>query len=364
MIPIIMRRKTSPILLLVILCLLVTLSCNNKSNTSNDTSAFILPEAPANFFGKPGEYLDWQSASLLNIARSILSKYPPQVEEPQERQMAMVLLDAVFHDEGAPQRSSVQNFHHQQILSVLQEIENTKVSEGVKIWKLYDMGVIMRTKTVTVAFDITRGHSSGSDSFALPDEMINRIATQCDALFISHFHGDHADEMVAETFLEMGKPVITPPDIWKEKEIYNSLTHLERKAHEIQKLRLNNKELDLEVVVYPGHQGADIPNNVVLVVTPEQYTVCHTGDQSLEEDFSWIDEVPEHHKVDVLIPNCWTTNPLRTAQGFNPKIIIPAHENELGHSIDHREAYALNYSRWDVPFHKIIMTWGESFHHI
>jgi L-ascorbate metabolism protein UlaG (beta-lactamase superfamily) len=277
--------------------------------------------------------------------------------------MAMVLLDAVFHDEGAPQRSSVQNFHLQRTLSVLEEIENTKVSTGVKIWKLYNMGVVIRTKTVTVAFDITRGHSSSSDSFALSKEVIDRLATHCDALFISHFHRDHADEEVAGMFLDKGKPVVTPPDTWEGKEIYDDVTHLERKAHEIQKLRLNNKQLDLEVVVYPGHQGANILNNVVLVLTPEEYSVCHTGDQSLEEDFSWIDKVAEHHEVDVLIPNCWTTNPLRTSKGYAPRLIVPAHENELGHTIDHREAYALNYSRWDVPYNKIIMTWGESFHY-
>ncbi|MDD4631669.1 MAG: hypothetical protein PHQ77_05420, partial [Proteiniphilum sp.] len=122
-------------------------------------------------------------------------------------------------------------------LSVLEEIENTKVSTGVKIWKLYNMGVIIRTKTVTVAFDITRGYSSSSDSFALSKEVIDRLATHCDALFISHFHRDHADGEVAGTFLEQGKPVITPPDIWKENEIYSRITHPERKAHEIQKIR-------------------------------------------------------------------------------------------------------------------------------
>ena len=81
------------------------------------------------------------------------------------------------------------------------------------------------------------------------------------------------------------------------------------------------------------------------------------------DDFAWIDGVGNNHKVDVLIPNCWTTDPKRSAEGYNPKLIIPAHENELGHSIDHREAYALNYSRWNVPYPTLFMTWGESFHY-
>jgi hypothetical protein len=57
-------------------------------------------------------------------------------------------------------------------------------------------------------------------------------------------------------------------------------------------------------------------------------------------------------------------NPSRTAQGYNPALIILGHENELGHSIDHREAYALDYSRWDIPYPKLIMTRGESYHFI
>ncbi len=359
-----MKHKTFLFPLLAVICLLTASSCGSKNKELDKVTSFIAPDAPANFFDKPDEYLDWQSASLLNIAGSILSKYPPQVDEPQERQMAMVILDAVFHDVGAPHRISVQKFHHKRIQSLVDEIEKTQVSSGVKIWKFYDMGIVMRTKSVTVAFDITRAYSSGSEAFALPDELLDRLSNQCDVLFISHYHSDHADEVVAEMFLDKGKPVVTPPDIWSGKEIYDRVTHLERKAHEIQKLRLDNKQMDLDVVVYPGHQGADILNNAVLVLTPEGYSVCQTGDQSLEQDFSWIDEVAKHHKVDVLIPNCWTTNPLRSAQGYAPGLIIPAHENELGHSVDHREAYALDYSRWDVPFNKIIMTWGESFHYI
>jgi hypothetical protein len=357
-----MRYKKAMFPLLAVICLFGATSCKNRTGISDNVTEIIAPDAPANFFDKPGEYLDWQSASMLNIVRQILLEYPPRVIEPQERQVAMVMLDAVFHDEGAPHRRSVQIFHHQQTSSVLKELENTEASKGMMIWKLYDMGVIIRTKSVTVAFDITRGYSSNSEAFALPDEMMDKLTDQCDLLFISHSHRDHADEVVAQMFLDKSKPVVAPPDVWEGKEIYDRITHLERKAHEVQQIWLENKDLELDVVVYPGHQGTNLLNNVVLVFTPDGYNVCHTGDQSNEDDFSWIDEVAEHHTVDVLVPNCWTPDPLRTATGYAPLFIIPAHENELGHSIDHRESYALNYSRWDVPYFKIIMTWGESFH--
>ena len=357
-----MTHRPSTFLSLVVISLLSLFSCNNNK-TIDSTIHSISTDAPANFFGKPDEYLNWQAEQILNMTELVLSQNPPRLQEPVERQMAMLMLDAVFHDVNAPHHSAVQEFHHRRTLSVLEELANNKTSEGIQIWKLYNMGIITRTKSITVAFDLIRGYSARSDSFALSDDIIRKIAHQCDVLFISHFHRDHADEAVATIFLEQGKPVVAPPDLWKDKTIYSKITHLEAKAHELQSLPLQHKDLDLELVVYPGHQGADIPNNVVLVITPEQYSVCHTGDQSSTNDFSWIDDVKNHFKEDILVPNCWTTNPLRTAEGYNPGLIIPTHENELGHTIDHREAYALNYSRWEVPHNKIIMAWGESYNY-
>ncbi len=358
-------------------CLLLTQSCGNRSASPAGSSTlsrnplpqspasgstFLPTQAPTDFFGKPEEYLDWQAALLLHVADSILSSTPPGLDEPGNRQLAMLLLDAVLHEEGAPRRDAVQRFHLQRTLSALEELENSDVGTGMMIWKLYNMGVVVRTKSVTVAFDLVRGTTSGAEAFVLPDEVMERFADQCDILFISHEHGDHADEVVAGKFLNRGKPVVAPPDLWREKGIYNLITHPEREPHEIRKVRLGEKQMDLDVVLYPGHQGATLQNNVVLVITPEQYLVCHTGDQSREEDFSWMDRVLEMYDIDLLLPNCWTPNPVRTAVGFNPRLVIPLHENELGHSIDHREAYTLDYSRWNLPYNKIIMTWGESFH--
>lgn len=345
-------------------CLLLALSCGNRSASPAKVSTFLPTQAPADFFGEPEAYLNWQSALMLHVADSILSATPPALDEPGSRQLAMLLLDAVFHDECAPRRDAVQQFHQQRTITALEEMEHSDVVTGMMIWKLYNMGVVVRTQSVTVAFDLVRGSSSGAEAFALPDAVMERIAAQCDILFISHQHGDHGDEVVASLFLQQGKPVIAPPDLWQEKEIYHQLTHLERVAHDTQPISLQAKQINLDVVVYPGHQGAGILNNVVLVITPEQYGVCHTGDQSLDDDYVWINRVLEVHDIDLLLPNCWTPDPVRTIAGFNPRLLIPLHENELGHTIDHREAYTLDYSRWHVPYNKIIMTWGESFHFV
>ena len=341
-----------------------SLSFPQKIKTPSYTTPSIRPQGPANFFDKPEEYLNWQAQNLLNMAEEITGRFPPQVQEPLERYMAMLMLDAVFHDVSAPERPAVQKFHHRRMELAAKEMENTRVVEGAIIWKMYDMGFVVRTNSVTIGFDLIRGHFVGAEGFPIEDFLMTRIIDQCDAHFISHRHGDHADPWVVQTFIDQGKPVVAPPDLWPEEPIFEAITHLDRKAHSIQSLKIQSGKQELKVVVYPGHQGERILNNVVLIITPEGLSFCQTGDQSYDQDFTWIDTVGKNHRVDVLMPNCWGRNPPRTAQGFNPRLIIPGHENELGHSIDHREAYVLDYSRWQVPYPKLIMTWGESYHYI
>ena len=78
-----------------------------------------------------------------------------------------------------------------------------------------------------------------------------------------------------------------------------------------------------------------------------------------------IDQVHKTYKIDILLLNCWVNSMERTIRGFNPKILITGHENELEHSIDHREAYWMTIKKMErmpelnVP--NILMTWGEWF---
>ena len=50
-------------------------------------------------------------------------------------------------------------------------------------------------------------------------------------------------------------------------------------------------------------------------------------------------------------------------EDFDPNLIVTGHENELGHTIDHREAFWLTYYKMEeivkplVPY--LIMSWGE-----
>jgi L-ascorbate metabolism protein UlaG (beta-lactamase superfamily) len=302
----------------------------------------------------------------------VFSDQPPDRIETEVRRSALLLLDGVFHDVYAPYRKPVREFLKTRFACAVDEIERTEVSEGARIWKLYNHGFVIRTRSVTIAFDLISLKDAGIEGFSVEDEDMSRLIDQCDVLFISHYHSDHAEEPVARAFIGQGKPVVAPAGVWKDKSIHRQITHMEREAHTIQSLPVKHGKQNLSVVVYPGHQGPDIENNVILVITPEGLSFSQTGDQSNDDDFQWIDAIGSHHRVDVLMPNCWTTDIVRVARGFQPALIITGHENEMGHTIDHREPYWLTYQRrvgserfggtlgigYDTPL--ILMTWGES----
>lgn len=322
------------------------------------------PEETENNRDKVDLFLDQQAEATLQVVQDVLSSLPPQGPEPLDRRMALLMLDGVFHEVNAPKRPPVQSFHHARIQRALEEIEKSRVDKGAILWKLYNHAFIVRTPAATLAFDLTRGHSVGNEGFALSDDVAQALVRQCDVLFVSHAHPDHADDGVAEDFLNENKPVLCPPGLWGDREFSKKLIRPRGEAPSPLSVPLSNGR-SITVTAYPGHQGPLVPNNVYLVVTADPISFCHTGDQSEDADFSWIDELGKNQRVDVLMPNCWTTDILRMVRGIAPQLIITGHENELGHTIDHREPYWLTYSRLqDSPSPQVLMTWGESFHYI
>jgi hypothetical protein len=348
----------------------IAIGCNAQNN---QTVGSVIIDATLN--ETQNQFMNSQAEALLGQASEVFSDYPPNWPEPAARRSALMLLDGVLHDRYAPERPPVQLFFKTRIGRAVEEIERTEITDGARIWKLYDHGFVIRTKSVTIGFDLIRGKSAGAEGFLIGKDYMERLIKQCDVLFISHRHGDHAEEWVAQSFIEQGKPVVAPPEVWRDESIHQLITHLERAPHTIQTLPVQDGKQMLKVVVYPGHQGEDIENNVSLVITPEGLSFSQMGDQSNSDDFEWIDEVGKNHVVDVLMPNCWTTDIVRVTKGFNPVLVMTGHENEMGHTIDHREPYWLTYQRregsdrfggrrevgYDTPL--ILMTWGESYHY-
>ena len=326
------------------------------------TSPRRLLTAPE-LFDAPDE---WITRSL-HWANYIFDTYPPSLHEHPVRRAALIRLDDLLHIESAPHKRLIQQFYKERMEQAISQIEQTKVSEGVRIWKLYNHGFFVRTKSVSFTFDLVPG--GGDPDFALSPDQIKRLAFQSDATFISHLHTDHASKEVARAFLSFGKPVLAPPDLWKgDPEFQGKLVYPRRGTTVIDHIELIAKRASLRVIAYPGHQGALVENNVYLVTTPDGYTVVHTGDQDAESysdlDFYLFTEMGRTHKVDVLLPNVWTTGLNEIIRRVHPGLVITGHENEMAHVVPHREDYTQSYNRLyatSTPY--LVMTWGETYLH-
>jgi L-ascorbate metabolism protein UlaG (beta-lactamase superfamily) len=351
-----MKKKKVVFLAFILICHLFSMA--QSPATTN-------PDTKTDWWGDVEGYLNQQAKVTLQLAGEALLQSPPALVEPMQRKMALIMIDNVMHEQKAPTRPAVQEFLQQRIQQAISEICSEKVTKGAVIWKLYDHAFVVKTATVTIGFDVQRGVPS-IPGFTLPKEMMQKLIDRLDILFISHHHGDHADPWMAEMLLQQNKPVVTPPNLWPAYDFYARVTHPERKAGLLQEIELPGKGIKLRFYANPGHQGEDIPNNVTVVATPEGITFAHTGDQSNLGDFSWIDKAGDVCKVDVLMTNSWSVYPdHRLVRGFRPRLTLPGHENEMGHTIDHREPYWLNYNRLGDPkiFPWIQMAWGEKYHY-
>ena len=97
--------------------------------------------------------------------------------------------------------------------------------------------------------------------------------------------------------------------------------------------------------------------------TPDKYTFAHTGDQYDKNDMEWIAKIKDNApKIDALTINCWSYQIADAIKGFNPRYVVTGHENEMGHTIDHREAFWLTFQKMEPVEHDyVVMAWGEWF---
>jgi L-ascorbate metabolism protein UlaG (beta-lactamase superfamily) len=86
----------------------------------------------------------------------------------------------------------------------LAEIPQTQVPKGkIKIWYIYNMGVIIKSADKTIAFDL-----ASSSVYSNMKDFTKYI----DILIISHYHNDHFDLPVVKEALKDGVTVIGPDD--------------------------------------------------------------------------------------------------------------------------------------------------------
>jgi L-ascorbate metabolism protein UlaG (beta-lactamase superfamily) len=329
-------------------------SVPSKPWLSSSRREFTAPE----LLDAPDEWIERSFAWVDDM----LARFPPSVPEHPVRRAALIRLDDILHIESAPQKPIVQNYFISRMERAVSEIEAARVTSGARIWKLYNHGFLVRTPTVSWTHDVVPGapHNAG---FRVSPSLLRRLVAQSDVTFISHLHDDHANQEVARMFTEAGKPVVAPENLWRQESgLATKLLYSKRSTTETAKVPARKGLPPLEVAAYPGHQGESVLNNVYLVRSPEGFTTVQTGDQAYLPDFEWLAHIGARHRVDVLMPNCWTPDIQRMVWGVNPRYIVTGHENEMGHTVPHREDYTQTWGHLHgSPYPMILMAWGESY---
>ena len=306
------------------------------------------------YWRNPDGYLNDQTQVLLRHIDATLQQEPPTATPSAARQLALAALDAVTHEPRWDTSAVLHSFLDLRIGRALEKLQ-LPARKGLEVFKLYNDSFIVRTRSTSVGFDIcgTRGKN-----IIIGDELLHNILSHCDILFISHKDPDHADRRVVKMALELEIPVYGPEDCTIEgvrhvrQEDFATVTLSDRKGR------------SLKVQPLPGHQD-DLQNNIYVVTMPEGYSVVQTGDQWRRDDLPWLTKVSEKlaKRPDLLIIDCWAMEMEQTIRAFNPRRVLAGHENELGHTIDHREALWLTQYKFDtmaLPMPCFVAAWGES----
>lgn len=312
------------------------------------------------FWGDSNRYLMEQTRQSFVIIDEMLAKYPPKAElNSIERQAALQLFDQVVHDTRLDGSAIFGELAIDRIGKVMEDFNNPIPQDELRVYKLYNAGIIARTADVTVAFDMIRGSKvMATNQNIIPDSLMRLLVDRCEIMFLSHNHPDHIDRGVVDMFIAAGKPVIAPAEAL---EGVKGVTHIEA-GKIIQDVFEASNGKKLKLMMIPGHQD-EMQNNINVVTFPNGNNIAHTGDQYSEKDVPMIQDI--HKRIghlDVLVMNCWINAFDETIAGFDPELLISTHENEQVHSIDHREAYWFSHQKLlDVHRPTVLMTWGEYY---
>lgn len=189
---------------------------------------------------------------------------------------------------------------------VLREFKETEV-DGEKpcIWYIYNMGVIVKTKTVSFSIDLC--HRKAKE-----------FAQHLDFALITHNHGDHQSPSYTNAMIRGGKPVISN-FILLPKYYFKGST----RTYEFEGVKVHVSEAD---------HNKHLPNAVMCfeieVGSENPFVVFHSGDSHKHTQFA-----PKNKTPDVFMGHCAVGLNLNKAwQSTMPaKLMLPLHHQELGH---------------------------------
>ncbi len=188
---------------------------------------------------------------------------------------------------------------------VLKEMKETKV-EGAKpaIWYVYNMGIVVKTKTCSFAIDLCHRKAAA---------MVPHI----DFAICSHRHGDHYTEEFFRAMWKAQKPVMT--------NFILSKWYCKRDGEFNHKgLKIRATEADHN----PNLRWAILCSEITCGEGEDTYTLFHSGDCNRADHLRPATKNPDiffgHCAIGLNFKTAWNTT-------MPAKMMVPLHHQELGH---------------------------------
>src|SRR4030043_1533381 len=254
----------------------------------------------------------------------------------------------------------------------LKEISQTKVPKGkVKIWYIYNMGVIAKSEDKTIAFDL-----AGDYVYSNMADFTKYI----DILVISHFHGDHINRSVFKEALKNGVIVFIPGDkvLFKGNEFVrdpegeDAVSLIKRRngidSDNFISIKPQEKTIikSIEITAYPAKHIHNPDEEDSFTDTPVNwyyvnlsgFIILHMGDGTsfdYQPDFT-------NKNIDVFITHSTTLDP-RTNDSLdklvpNVSTILPMHILELGHGSD----IVNKNHNWYMSYQSILENYSNGYY--
>jgi len=199
------------------------------------------------------------------------------------------------------------------------EIQEEVKEDSLKVWYVYNMGVITKTDDTVVCFDL---------STVIPTPQLIDLAKTCDYLFLSHTDGDHLNALAVQEVLKNGGKVIMQDNMGIVGETIKSLTSEDQ--FENVSILESEKEYTIDGIkiysIQTTHRGSQEQDNTWFSVTINGFNIVHTGDGTLNDSSEWS----KFGDIDLLLTNT-IIQPI-DLRDSNARYIVPLHMHELGHN--------------------------------
>ena len=376
-----MKRNTVRFrLMLLALTPLTTLALDWKPQPFGELTEDCMRFAETNGFPALAERLRASNASCawipitLDYCEQRLKELGPREYRDPELRRTLRLLDYPLHVDNYSQDisaldkgwfvSSVVEYQKRAIARVLKEAKEAVVPSGsLRAWHVYNMAYVLKGPEHTVLIDFTPyPHGENGEQQSWTDDDWQALAELGDILVITHPHRDHTSYPLMKKMYSLGKKLVLPSAMMGLENGGN--VHVLDKDHaepvEIGGVRFWN---------FMGFQG-DVPCNTYLMEI-DGIRVADNGDNSPKEKEWNLAKCPP---ADMIISSTWSwvTNIVTACQaapGFENEraMFLPSHDNEVMHSVSHRESYREMYESWarlGCPGFRFPRTfplgWGES----